>query len=86
MLVANLVGRWWGRSQPISPMIRFQSQVDCYGLGAHVCVAVAFLVMQWIQIGWIDGNRPGIPGSMMGIDRVHPHHLIGVDWAQGQSR
>ena len=54
-------------------------------VGAHVCVAVAFLVMQWIPIGQIDGNQPGNPGSMMGIDRVHPHHLIGVDWAQDQS-
>ena len=45
-----------------------------------------FLVMRWILIGWIDGNRPGILGSMMGINRVPPHHLIGVDWAQGQSR
>ena len=50
VLVANLVGGQWGQSQPISPRIRFQSQVDCYGLGAHVCVAVAFLVMQWIPI------------------------------------
>ena len=57
----------------------------CYGLGAHVCVAVVFLVMQWIPIGQIDGNRPGNPGSMMGISRVCPHHLIGVDWAQDQS-
>ena len=57
---------------------------DCSGLGAHVCVAVAFLVMQLIQIGRIDGNQPGIPGSMMVTDRVHPHHLIGVDWALGR--
>ena len=35
--------------------------------------------------GRIDGNRPGILGSMMGTDRVCPHHLIGVDWAQNQS-
>ena len=32
-----------------------------------------------------DGIQLGDPGSMMGIDRVHPHHLIGVDWAQNQS-
>ena len=38
-----------------------------------------------IQIGRIDGIRPGILGSMMGTDRVCPHHLIGVDWAQNQS-
>ena len=68
------------------PGIRFKSQVDSYGLGAHVCAAVAFLVVRWIPIGQIDGNRLGILGSMMGIDRVCPHHLIGVDWAQGQSR
>ena len=75
-----------GQAQLISPGIRIQSLVDCFGLGAHVCVAVTFLVMRLIQIGWIDGNRPGIPGSMMGTDRVCPHHLIGVDWAQNQSR
>ena len=33
-------------------------------------------------IGQIDGIRQGDPGPMMGIDRVCPHHLIGVDWAQ----
>ena len=75
-----------GRAQPISPRIRIQSLVDCFGLGAHVYAAVGVLVMQLIQIGRIDGNRPGILGSMMGTDRVHPHHLIGVDWAQNQSR
>ena len=32
-----------------------------------------------------DGIQLGDPGSMMGIDRVHPHHLIGLDWAQNQS-
>ena len=46
---------------------------------------------QWIlkangRIGWIDVNQPGIPGSVMGMDRVRPHHLIGVDWAQNRSR
>ena len=73
-------------SQPISPGIRIQSLVDCFGLGAHVCAAVAFLVVRLIQIGLIDVNRPGIPGSVMGTDRVRPRHLIGVDWAQNQSR
>ena len=77
-----MVGRAW----PISPRIRIQYLVDCFGLGAHACVAVAFLVMRLIRIGQIDGNQPGIPGSMMGTDRVCPHHLIGVDWAQNQSR
>ena len=33
-----------------------------------------------------DEIRLGDPGPMMGIDRVCPHHLIGVDWAQNQSR
>ena len=33
-----------------------------------------------------DGIRLGDPGPMMGIDRVHPHHLIWVDWTQNQSR
>ena len=75
-----------GRAQPISPRIQIQSLVDCFGLGAHVCAMVAFLVVRLIQIGQIDVNRPGIPGSVMGTDRVHPHHLIGVDWAQNQSR
>ena len=69
-----------GQAQPISPGIQIQSLVDCFGLGAHVCAAVLFLVVRLIQIGRIDVNRPGIPGSMMGTDRVHPHHLIGVDW------
>ena len=51
-----------------------------------MCAAVAFLVVRLIPIGRIDGIRLGIPGSMMGTDRVRPHHLIGVDWAQNQSR
>ena len=75
-----------GRAQPFSPRIQIQSLVDCFGLGAHVCAAVAFLVMRLIWIGRNDGNRLGILGSMMGTDRVRPHHLIGVDWAQNQSR
>ena len=75
-----------GQAQLISPGIRIQSLVDCFGLGAHVCAAVAFLVVRLIWIGQIDGIRLGIPGSMMGTDRVHPHHLIGVDWAQSQSK
>ena len=45
-----------GQTQPISPGIRIQSLVDCFGLGAHVCAAVAFLVMRLIQIGQIDVN------------------------------
>ena len=45
-----------------------------------MCAAVAFLVVRLIWIGRIDGIRPGIPGSVMGTDRVRPHHLIGVDW------
>ena len=68
------------------PGIRILSLVDCFGLGAHVSAAVAFLVVRLIQIGPIDLNRPGIPGSVMGTDRVCPHPLIGVDWAQNQSR
>ena len=75
-----------GTSPPISPRIQIQSLVDWFGLGAHVSAAVAFLVVQLIRIGWIDGIRPGIPGSVIGTDRVCPHHLIGVDWAQNQSR
>ena len=75
-----------GRAQLISPGIRIQSLVDCFGLGAHVCAVVAFLVVQLIWIGQIDGIQPGILGSVMGTDRVCPHHLIGVDWAQNQSR
>ena len=47
---------------------------------------VAFLVVRLIRIGRIDGIRLGIPGSVIGTDRVHPHHLIGVDWAQNQSK
>ena len=60
--------------------------VDCFRLGAHVCAAVVFLVVRLIWIGQIDVNRLGVPGSVMGTDRVCPHHLIGVDWAQNQSR
>ena len=40
-----------------------------------------------IETNWLnDEIRLGDPGPMMGIDRVQPHHLIGVDWAQSQSR
>ena len=79
-------GAMVGGAQLIYPGIQIQSLVDCFGLGAHVCASVAFLVMRLIRIGCIDGIQPGIPGSMMGTDRVCPHHLIGVDWAQNQSR
>ena len=75
-----------GMSPTNLPGIQIQSLVDCFGLGAHVCAAVAFLVVRLIWIGWIDANRPGILGSVMGTNRVCPHHLIGVDWAQNQSR
>ena len=75
-----------GQAHPISTGIRIQSLVDCFGLGAHECAAVVFLVMQLIRMGRIDGIRQGIPGALMGTDRVHPQHLIGVDWAQNQSR
>ena len=75
-----------GRAQPISPGIQIQSLVDCFGLGAHVCAAVAFLVVQLIRIGRIDGIRPEILGSVIRTNRVRPHHLIGMDWAQNQSR
>ena len=51
-----------------------------------MCAAVAFLVVRLIWIGRIDGIRPGIPGSVIGTDRVRPHHLIEVDWAQNQSK
>ena len=54
-------------------------------LGLYQC-NFAFLVVRLIWIGRIDGIRLGIPGSMMGTDRVRPHHLIGVDWAQNQSK
>ena len=75
-----------GQAQPISPGIQIQSLVDCFGLGAHVCALGAFLVVRLIRIGRIDVNRPIIPGSVMGTDRVRPRHLIGMDWAQNQSR
>ena len=44
-----------GQAQLISPGILIQSLVDFFGLGAHVCAMVAFLVMRLIQIGRIDG-------------------------------
>ena len=48
--------------------------------------AVMFL-SHAIDIDWSNEEiRPGDRGPMMGIDRVCPHHLIGVDWAQNQSR
>ena len=75
-----------GTSPTDLPRNPIQSLVDCFGLGAHVCAAVAFLVVRLIRIGRIDGIRPGIPGSVIGTDRVRPHHLIGVDWAQNQSK
>ena len=53
--------------------------------GTCVCHG-GVLVVQLIRIGRIDVNRPGILGSVMGTDRVRPHHLIGVDRAQNQSR
>ena len=36
-----------------------------------------------IEIDWLnDGIRVVYLGPMMGIDRVQPHHLIGMDWAR----
>ena len=55
-----------GRAQPISPGIQIQSQVDCFGLGAHVCAAVVFLVVQLIWIGRIDVDR--IPSTTPGAE------------------
>ena len=47
---------------------------------------VVFL-SRMIVINWSnDGIRLVYQGPMMGIDRVQPHHLIGMDWAQIQSR
>ena len=43
-----------------------------------MCAAVAFLVVRLIRIGRIDGIQLGIPGSMMGTDRVRPHQ---PDWS-----
>ena len=40
-----------------------------------------------IEIDWLnDEIRLVYPGPMMGTDRVQPYHLIGMDWAQNQSR
>ena len=50
--------------------------------GTYLCSGGIFSHAMDTDRGQIDGNQPGIPGSMMGIDRVCPHHLIGVDWAQ----
>ena len=39
------------------------------------------------EIDWShDGNQLVHLGPMMGIDRVQFHHLIGMDWAQKQSK
>ena len=40
-----------------------------------------------MEIDWLhDGNRLVHPGPMMGVDRGQFHHLIGMDWAQNQSK
>ena len=40
-----------------------------------------------MEIDWSnDEIRLVYLGSTMGIDRVQPHHLIGMDWAQNQSK
>ena len=40
-----------------------------------------------MEINWSnDEIRLVYPGPMMGIDRVQSHHLIGMDWAQNQSK
>ena len=40
-----------------------------------------------METNWLnDEIQLGDPGPVMGIDRVRPHHLIGVDLAQNQSR
>ena len=50
-----------GRAQPIFPGIRIQSLVDCFGLGAHVCVCRGGVFSRAI-----DMDRPGISGSVQG--------------------
>ena len=54
--------------------------------GAVMHMAVTFLSCAMDIDRSNDGIQLGDPGPMMGIDRVHPHHLIGVHWSQNQSR
>ena len=54
--------------------------------GAVIHTAVTFLSHAMDINRLNDGIQLGDLGPMMGIDRVCPHHLIGVDWAQNQSR
>ena len=40
-----------------------------------------------MEINWLyDGNQLVHPGPMVGIDRVHFHQAIGMDWVQSQSK
>ena len=50
-------------------MIRIQSLVDCFGLGAHVCAAVAFLVVRLILLNPGVRPRAGNP-EVTGIPQV----------------
>ena len=40
-----------------------------------------------MEIDWLNDEIQLVyPGPMMGIDRVQSYHLIGMDWAQNQSK
>ena len=46
-------------------------------------MTVTFL-SHMIEIDWSNDEIQLVYlGPMMGIDRVQPHHLIGMDWALG---
>ena len=51
-----------------------------------VCMMV-MLLSHMMEIDWSHDEIQLVhPGPMMGIDRVQFHHLIGMDWAQNQSK
>ena len=53
---------------------------------AVIYMTVTFL-SHMIAIDWSnDGIQLVYLGPKMGIDRVQPHHLIQMDWAQNLSR
>ena len=45
------------------------------------------ILSHMMEINWSNDEIQLVYlGPMMGIDRVQSHHLIGMDWAQNQSK
>ena len=64
----------------------FSPKSIVFDWGRSTPTTITFL-SRVMEIDWSnDDIRLAHLGPMMGIDRVSSHHLIGMDWAQNQSK